>query len=611
MRLTYFNHALLFICLSLFSLIANAALDELPNRIIIENQVLKSPLVKEVSLLNRLDASKLTLSESIYLNTLVARINFFKGNIDVAKRHFDIAEQLIDKEANSWSAGYFYLYRAYFSIEIGKLDEAKNLISRSKNIYIQLRESEQLARVQAIEGVILIWREEYVDALRVLEDAYAYINRNEVSGTTKLVVLDAMTAYYSSLKYYEKGIELAYQADEIAKLANNILEGLPAKYNLCLILLRKQMHSQANSCYQEMLDIADQFNLPRYQFWAPAGLGKVALAEGRFDVALAYFDEAQRLENIAIVNPAHLIVLRNNQAKALSAQAKHQIALAKVAETFYLLQNYESPLNNRYLRQTLQLKADILENAGNLKEAVDAFKEYISLLEDNERQSKSILEQEVKSFYEAEHHKLRLALSDQKLIAETAKVKELQNEKSLTLAYVMVFIATVFVVLTFWYFQLQFQNAKRRFFTKDPLTGLYNRLFLHERLQHYTSERINFSLVTIDVVDFKKFNDRFGYLVGDEVLRQLATVLTESFRESQDVIIRSGGEEFVILCSLVSVEEIVSRLQKVKSQLDTRTKQMVDDVIEIETQIIKYDQQGLTTLLVQIDNAFRHNELKH
>lgn len=592
---------------ALHALPANAAVDELPERITIENQVLKSPLVKEQSLLNRLDASKLTISESIYLSTLVARINFFKGNIDVAKRYFDFAEELVGQESDSWSTGYFYLYRAFFSIEIGKLDEAKHLIKKSKNIFTQVRDSEQLARVQAIEGIILIWREEYIDALRVLEDAYAYINRNQVSETTKLVVLDAMTAYYSSLKYYEKGIELAYQADAIAKLANNILEGLPAKYNLCLILLRKQMLNEAKECYQEMRDIAEQFDLPRYQFWAPSGLGKVALAEGDFAGALSYFDKAQRLENVAIVNPAHLIVLRNNQAKALSALAKYEQAITKLSETFTLLEHYESPLNNRYLRQTLRLKAEIFEDAGNHKAAVETFREYVRLLEENENQTKLILEQEVKSFYEAEHHKLRLALSDQKLIAETAKVKELQNEKSLTLAYVLVFVATLLVALTFWYFQRQFHTAKRRFFTKDPLTGLYNRLFLHERLQHYTLERINFCLVTLDLVDFKKFNDQFGYLVGDEVLRQFAKVLTENFRESQDIIIRSGGEEFVILCRLVSVDDIVSRLNKVKSQLNNRTKQMVDDEVEVETQIIKYDQQGLTTLLVQIDNAFRHN----
>lgn len=615
MKLTVrFLHALILTSLLLgvlcFSVSARAALDSPSERMIVEEQVLKSPLISETSLLNRLNTAKLSLTETIYLNTLLARINFFKGNIEAAKSYFDSTEALVLNAKDSWSSGYFYLYRAFFAIEIGKLDEAKELIKQARNISTTLKDSEQLARVQAIEGIILIWREEFVEALGLLEDAYSYVSRNQVTETTRLVVIDAMTAYYSSLKYYEKGIELAYQADGIAKLSNNILEGLPAKYNLCLILLRKSMLNEAEECYREMQDIAVRFQLPRYQFWAPSGLGKVALARENYRDALSFFEQSQHLENVAIVNPAHLIVLRNNQAKAFSQLDLFEKALEKLAETFALLKDYESPLNNRYLRQTLRLKSEVYERAGNYKEAVSAYREYVALLEENETKTKSILEQEVKSFYEAEQHKLRLALTDQKLIAQNARVNELQHEKSLTIAYSLVFFATVIVALTFWYFQRQYQLAKRRFFTKDPLTGLYNRMFLHERLQSMILDGVEFCLVTLDLVEFKKFNDRFGYLVGDEVLRQLAAALTSHFRESQDLIIRSGGEEFVVLCRFIAGDEIEHRLGEVCSQLNYKTKQMVDVEVEIETHIIKYNQQGLTTLLVQLDNTFRHSELE-
>ncbi|WP_462171543.1 GGDEF domain-containing protein [Pseudoalteromonas xiamenensis] len=601
----------IFLCLALFlfsvALDCSAApgMDELPKRLTLEHQVLTSPIVSESMLLNQIENAKLTDTEKVYLYTLVARISFFKGEIGQAKLYFDKAKEHVVDSSSGWSTGYFYTYRAYFDIEQGNLDNAKSLISAAKSIFESLDDAEQLARVAAIEGIILIWREEYSESIKVLEDAHSYILRNNVSATTKLTVVDALTAYYSSLKYYEKGIELAYQADSLAKLSNNILDGLPAKYNLCMILLRKELLHEAQECYSEMKDVSVQFDLPRYKFWAPSGLGKVALANKEYKKALNYFEEAQLYENTAIVNPAHLIVLRNNQAKAYSALQQTNRALDRVDDALKLIESYHSPLNNRYLRQTLRLKANVLENAKFFERAANVYAQYIDLLEETELETKAILEQEAKSFYEAEQHKLQLALADQKLATQEVELKKLQQEKSLTLAYILVFIVTVFSALIFWYFQRQFRLSKVQYFSKDPLTGLFNRLYLHNRLEKLIADHKGFCLVTLDLYEFKKFNDKYGYLVGDEVLRQLAAAMKESFRESQDIIVRSGGEEFVILCVSPSAEGVEARLDTVKQKLLLKTKQMVDDEVKFNTKVIRYTHQGLTTLLVQIDNAFR------
>ncbi|MBW2109188.1 MAG: diguanylate cyclase [Deltaproteobacteria bacterium] len=87
----------------------------------------------------------------------------------------------------------------------------------------------------------------------------------------------------------------------------------------------------------------------------------------------------------------------------------------------------------------------------------------------------------------------------------------------------------------------------------DPLTGLFNRGYLMDRLPEELNraKRYNhpLSLVICDIDRFKNVNDTYGHLAGDEVLRRLATCLKGSVREGIDWIARYGGEEFfIVLC---------------------------------------------------------------
>ncbi|MDD2427719.1 MAG: ABC transporter substrate binding protein, partial [Eubacteriales bacterium] len=84
----------------------------------------------------------------------------------------------------------------------------------------------------------------------------------------------------------------------------------------------------------------------------------------------------------------------------------------------------------------------------------------------------------------------------------------------------------------------------------DPLTGLYNRRHMDERmneeLQLFRRRGQEFSIMIIDIDDFKTVNDNLGHMVGDQVLKQVADVLRENVRK-YDVVSRWGGEEFLLL----------------------------------------------------------------
>ncbi len=97
---------------------------------------------------------------------------------------------------------------------------------------------------------------------------------------------------------------------------------------------------------------------------------------------------------------------------------------------------------------------------------------------------------------------------------------------------------------------LQLQRKHAREAHIDALTGLHNRRWINNTLnQHYLeSQQQNtvLSLVIIDIDHFKKFNDAYGHLAGDQVLKQVASAMKGKLRPNE-IVARFGGEEFVIL----------------------------------------------------------------
>ena len=105
--------------------------------------------------------------------------------------------------------------------------------------------------------------------------------------------------------------------------------------------------------------------------------------------------------------------------------------------------------------------------------------------------------------------------------------------------------------------------------TLDPLSGLYNRLSLMEKINWLLSKskrtHSKFALIFFDLDNFKMINDSQGHEFGDAVLKQVSKVLLEAVREN-DIVSRFGGDEFVIILSDIEDEtvvvEVIDRLQE-------------------------------------------------
>jgi len=84
----------------------------------------------------------------------------------------------------------------------------------------------------------------------------------------------------------------------------------------------------------------------------------------------------------------------------------------------------------------------------------------------------------------------------------------------------------------------------------DGLTGVFNHRYFQEQLETELSRAqrydLNFSLMIVDLDNFKDINDTYGHLIGDEVLRKVSFFIKKTVRET-DSVARYGGDEFVIL----------------------------------------------------------------
>lgn len=102
----------------------------------------------------------------------------------------------------------------------------------------------------------------------------------------------------------------------------------------------------------------------------------------------------------------------------------------------------------------------------------------------------------------------------------------------------------------------------------DPLTGLFNRRFLEERMPFEIakaySNKLPISVVMGDIDLFKVVNDNYGHVIGDQVIKEFSELLMLAVRDYEDWIVRFGGEEFLIFLFAIDQDNLIKRIEKIR-----------------------------------------------
>ncbi|WP_029406509.1 GGDEF domain-containing protein [Thiomicrorhabdus sp. Milos-T2] len=104
----------------------------------------------------------------------------------------------------------------------------------------------------------------------------------------------------------------------------------------------------------------------------------------------------------------------------------------------------------------------------------------------------------------------------------------------------------------------------------DGLTNVYNRRFgmtrLKEDFARASREQSQLSVMMVDIDHFKKINDNYGHLVGDKAIRLIASILKNTLRDG-DIVIRYGGEEFLMILQGANTKDALQVSEKIRHQV--------------------------------------------
>src|SRR5438105_3511043 len=131
----------------------------------------------------------------------------------------------------------------------------------------------------------------------------------------------------------------------------------------------------------------------------------------------------------------------------------------------------------------------------------------------------------------------------------------------------------------------------------DGLTGIFNRRFFELRIVEEIERARRFdsgmSVIMVDIDQFKRLNDEFGHLLGDEVLRQVSSIFFQQLRKI-DVVCRYGGEEFAILLSQTTHQHAMAVAEKLRRLIETWQFPGVARPVTISSGTATYPDHGTT-----------------
>src|SRR5580658_6694950 len=131
----------------------------------------------------------------------------------------------------------------------------------------------------------------------------------------------------------------------------------------------------------------------------------------------------------------------------------------------------------------------------------------------------------------------------------------------------------------------------------DGLTGIFNRRFFELRIMEEIERARRYgtgmAVIMADIDQFKRLNDEFGHLLGDEVLRQVSSLFHQQLRKI-DVVCRYGGEEFAILLTQTNAQQAVVIAEKLRKMVESFQFPGVPRTVTISAGVAAFPAHGKT-----------------
>ncbi|MGL5756751.1 MAG: diguanylate cyclase, partial [Paraclostridium sp.] len=248
--------------------------------------------------------------------------------------------------------------------------------------------------------------------------------------------------------------------------------------------------------------------------------------------------------------------------------------------------------NSKSLRYTKELfiftKAKYYESISNYNEAINIYNSILSLehyKQNKASNKKQVLENLVDLCNKTKQYKLEDSYMNELLLAikndediryrdysnyivEQAEEKYTVQHERESIKFLILIILIGTIVIIFMYRANKKRVSKMKYIAMhDKLTGVYNRGYFDNKYEHLIKNKYEFSILMIDIDDFKIINDTFGHQFGDVVLKEITSRIKSLINDSC-TICRYGGEEFVIINEYKFKEESVLTAELIRSAVE-------------------------------------------
>ena len=420
------------------------------------------------------------------------------------------------------------------------------------------------------------WQGKYEEALDSFHQAYSAIEHDENARTPirRMNLASNIAGLQSNLKNFSKARQMLEQSLTEAK-NNPDLEGfLPDIYiQLGVILVQMDQLEQAIVANKQALSWSKKRKNTYGESTALNNLGDIAMRQRKLDTAKQYFEQSltlgltlrdKSIEHLARFNLGYVQVLSGQHTEGLPAMLAMIGEFKKSGAQSEVL-DYLTELADAY-----QFTRQYQQEAITLREHAELSKTIFQ--SERDRQINQLQEE----FSAKEKSKQIETLKQQnQLKAVEIERQKLQQDVTMLIGIVIVLASVLLYLL---YRKVQSANQKLKEANdqlayqslRDPLTGLFNRRSFQEQMEKRKMqvERRQLAALTtdgfilLDVDFFKHVNDHFGHAAGDAVLVEIANRLSKLTR-NDDMVLRWGGEEFLILLRRVDIQALATFTKRV------------------------------------------------
>lgn len=148
------------------------------------------------------------------------------------------------------------------------------------------------------------------------------------------------------------------------------------------------------------------------------------------------------------------------------------------------------------------------------------------------------------------------------------------------------------------------QNELKRKVIIDNLTNVYNHQFIIDNIKNeidnYNENNTEFTVVLLDIDDFKKINDKYGKKEGDRVLKEIAAAISASIRKI-DIVGRYGCDEFAVVLTNVDIDIAKIIVERIKNDINRLVDDLPGKKVTVSGAVLEYSGQTIEEFIKNIE----------